>query len=296
MMANKDVRNAFIALMLVALIWGYNWVVMKVALEHSGPIDFSLLRNVFGALTLFILMAIRGDSLDLPAARGKVILLGLLQTTGFVGLIALALVEGGAGKSAILAYTMPFWALLFGWWHLHEKIRGTQWIAVALAGLGVLLLVAPWQGSYPLASSVYSLLAGLVWGVSIIIAKLIPQDRPAALLSITSWQMLIGSLPLAVLAVLVPEMPLQWTPGFVVALAYNAVLGSAVAWLLWLYAVQKLPAGVAGLASLGAPAVSVLTAWLQLGEVPSAPDAIGMLLILGAIGLLTLRALRARRA
>jgi drug/metabolite transporter (DMT)-like permease len=297
MSANRHTRNAFAALGLVALIWGYNWVVMKVALANSGPIDFSLLRNFFGALTLLVIMIVRGDSLRLPAARGKIALLGLLQTTGFVGLIAIALTTGGAGKSAVLAYTMPFWALMFGAWFLGERIRGLQWFAVLLAAVGVLFLIAPWESGYANLSSITSLLAGLIWGVSIIVAKRIPQETPAALLSVTAWQMLLGSVPLALLAWYVPEQDIYWTLGFVIALAYNAVLGSALAWLLWLYAVRALPAGIAGLASLGAPAVSVLTAWLQLNETPSLPDALGMLLIFAALAVLTLRALsnRARR-
>ena len=290
----RQLRNAFLALGLVALIWGYNWVVMKLALDHSGPMDFSLLRNFFGALTLFIVLAVRHEPLGLPEAPGQVLLLGLLQTTGFVGLIAIALTDGGAGKSAVLAYTMPFWALLFGAWFLGERLRGLQWLAVALAALGVVFLVAPWESGYANVSSLTSLLAGLVWGASIIVAKRIPQEKPGALLSITAWQMLLGCIPLVALAWYVPEQDIEWTPGFIIALAYNAVLGSALAWLLWLYALRVLPAGIAGLASLGAPAVSVLAAWLQLDETPTLPDMTGMLMIFAALAVLTLRALARR--
>lgn len=294
MLADRKTRNAFIALGLVAVIWGYNWVVMKVALYDSGPVDFSLLRNFFGALTLFTCIAARRESLGMPDHPGRVLLLGLLQTTGFIGLIAIALTTGGAGKSAVLAYTMPFWALLFGAWFLHERLRGMQWLAVVLAAGGVVFLIAPWEDGYANTSSLASLAAGLVWGASIIVAKRIPQTQPGALLSISAWQMLLGSIPLAVLAWLVPEQAINWSPGFIIALAYNAILGSALAWLLWLYAVRTLPAGVAGLASLGAPAISVLAAWLQLNETPTVADALGMLLIFIALAVLTLRAFAAR--
>lgn len=287
---------AFLALFLVALIWGYNWVVMKFALLHSGPVEFATLRNLFGTITLFIVLAFRREPLALPrVARGKIVLLGLLQTTGFVGLISIALVQGDAGKSAVLAYTMPFWALLFGRLFFEERIRRLQWPAVLLAAAGVVFLVAPWQAGYPIISSASSLAAGLVWGASIVVAKSIPQGRPGILVSITAWQMLLGTIPLIILTWLVTEQPTQWTPGFIVALAYNAVLGSALAWLLWLFAVRALPAGVAGLASLGAPAVSILAAWLQLNERPTPPDALGMLFILAALAVLTLFAFRDRR-
>ena len=49
---------AFLALMLLCLIWGYNWVVMKNALHFAAPFDFAALRTVLGALCLFIVMLI----------------------------------------------------------------------------------------------------------------------------------------------------------------------------------------------------------------------------------------------
>lgn len=108
-----DTRSlaAFAAL---ALIWGYNWVVMKIALVYSGPIDFAVLRVGLGVLLLFALLA--GLRMPLkPRHLGLTALVGLCQTTGFVGLISLALAFGETGKSAVLAYTMPFWVIVLGW-------------------------------------------------------------------------------------------------------------------------------------------------------------------------------------
>lgn len=292
MTGHREIRLAFAALATAALIWGYNWVVMKIALRYSGPVDFAALRNGFGALTLFIIIALRRESLRPPvSAFSKTLLLGLLQTTGFVGLIAWALMEGGAGKSAVLAYTMPFWAIVFGMIFLGERIRGLQWLAVALAASGVVLMISPWRDIPDLTTSIISLCAGLVWGASMIVAKKIPYDGRGALLSVTAWQMLLGTLPLIALSPFITQIPTDWNTGFVIALAYNAIMGSALAWLLWLFALKHLPAGMAGIASLGAPAVGVLTAWLQLGETPSFIEALGMCLIFSALAVLSLRAL-----
>lgn len=295
MTASRETRLALAALAAVALIWGYNWVVMKVALRFSGPVDFAALRSGFGALTLFVIIALRREPLHPPAAFGKTLLLGLLQTTGFIGLIAWALMEGSAGKSAVLAYTMPFWAIVFGMIFLGERVRGLQWLAVALAAGGVVLMISPWRDIPDLPTSVISLCAGLVWGASMIVAKKIPYEGRGALLSVTAWQMLIGTLPLIALSPFITQIPTVWNAGFVLALAYNAVLGSALAWLLWLFALRHLPAGMAGIASLGAPAVGVLTAWLQLGEIPSFIEALGMCLIFSALAVLSLRALFVNR-
>jgi drug/metabolite transporter (DMT)-like permease len=102
-------------------------------------------------------------------------------------------------------------------------------------------------------------------------------------LSLTAWQMLAGTVGLVLLAALVPERPIAWTTPFVLALAYNAVLASGLAWLLWSYVVERLPTSVAGLSSLVVPILGVLFAWGVLGEVPSLAEGAGMALLAVAL-------------
>src|SRR5690606_4357018 len=113
------------AFTLLAFIWGYNWVVMKVAMRYSGPLDFAVLRAVLGVALLFLVLIALKAPLR-PRHVGKTVLLGIFQTTGFVGLISWSLAFGEAGKSAVLAYTMPFWVILLGWPFLGEQLRGWQ--------------------------------------------------------------------------------------------------------------------------------------------------------------------------
>ena len=89
------------ALILLALIWGYNWVVMKIGLEYAQPFTFAALRTFLGALSLFLLLIVLRRSLR-PPTLGFTIVIGLLQTTGFVGLLMWALQSGGAGKTSVL--------------------------------------------------------------------------------------------------------------------------------------------------------------------------------------------------
>lgn len=73
---------------------------------------------------------------------------------------------------------------------------------------------------------------------------------------------------------------------------YNVVACNALAWLLWLFALQRLPAGTASMISLLTPVVAVITAWLELDEVPSPTEIAGMLLIGGALTVIALRGMR----
>jgi len=55
-MQKKIIIKAFIALFLLTLIWGYNWVVMKLAVQYASPFQFAALRTFLGAIMLFIVL------------------------------------------------------------------------------------------------------------------------------------------------------------------------------------------------------------------------------------------------
>lgn len=273
------------AFVVMALIWGYNWVVMKVALRYAGPLAFSAWRCALGVLLLFVVLAALRVPLK-PRELGKTIWLGLFQIFAFVALVAWALSSGAAGKSAVLAYTMPFWVILFGWPFAEARPRGGQWLALALAFVGLLLVLELWRGEGSLASSALALAAGAAWAVGTLIFKRIPVRSRDELLSLTAWQMLFGAIPLVLLALFVPERPIEWNAALLAALGFNAIGAMAVATLLWLYILHRLPTTISSLSSLIVPIVGVLAAWFQLGERPSAAEGAGMVLILVALGLL----------
>src|ERR1700741_640497 len=107
MNASPHPRGAVLALLATILIWAYSWVVMKQVLQHAGPFDFAALRYVLGALLLFGALLATRQSLRPPPLLPTA-MIGLCQTAAFQGLGQWALVNGGAGRVALLAYTMPF--------------------------------------------------------------------------------------------------------------------------------------------------------------------------------------------
>ena len=285
-MANRSTRKAVAALVVLSLIWGYTWIVQKEGLRFASPLDYAALRALPGAGLLFAALLVLRRPL-LPSRPGYALLLGLFQTAGFLGLTNWALVAGGAGRSAILCYTMPFWTLLIARAVLHERLRALQWLAVACAGAGLLLVLEPWQLAGTLSSKLLAIAGGVSWAISAVVAKAWRAQEEYDLLSVTAWQMLLGGIVLAVVAWLVPSHPIHWTPHFGLLLAYIVVLGTAVGWVLWLYILSRLPAGIAGLSMMAVPVLGILFSWLQLGEQPSGFELAGIVVIAASLALLT---------
>ena len=275
----------------MVLIWGYSWVVMKIALRHAHPFDFAALRLAIAFALLFAVVALRRRPLVLPSYR-MAIVLGLLQVGLFIALTHFALLQAGPGKTSVLVFTMPFWMILFAHFTIHERMRGAQWIAVALAFLGLAAIVQPWNLT-SVSGSLLAVAAGAAWAISAVLNKKWPAAAADPLL-FTAWQLFFGFLPHAVLALLYPHEPVRWNGEFVWTLLFSAALATAGGWWLWTYVLSHMPAGIAGLNSLGIPVIAVLSSAIQLGERPPPLELAGMATIGVALGLLGWLGLRTR--
>ena len=251
------------------------------------------MRTAPGALLLFAAMVYLKKPFA-PVKLPRLLLLGLFQTTGFVCFISWALVAGAVGKTTVLVYTAPFWTLLFAWPMLGERIRGLQWLAVLLAAGGLTLVLEPWDLGGSLASRIYAVLAGACWAASSVIVKRWRNEGGFDDLSVTAWQMLLGGMAGIVIALLVPSRPVVWTGYFVLVLIYGIVLGSVAGWLLWLYILKHLPAGIASINMMAVPALGVLLSKLKYGEEPGGIEIAGMLLIASSLALLSWLTFRGR--
>jgi len=275
-------RAAYAALLLLSLIWGYNWVVIKVATHDADAFSISAIRSALAVVSLFAALILMRRSLR-PTPLGPTIILGMLQTAGFTLLQTLAIASGGAGKTAILAYTMPFWLVLLAWPFLHERVTRIGWMVLALAAVGIALVLTPLNLASGLMSKLLAVLGAMSWAASAVYAKKLRARHDVELLSLTAWQMVFGSIPLVIAALFVPQHQVEFTSSFLISIVYIGVLGTGLAWLLWLFILHRLPASTAGIASLMTPVIGVLAAWLQLGERPGAFELIGMLCIVAAL-------------
>lgn len=279
---SKASTGAVLALGATVVIWAFSWIVMKLVLRYAGPFDFSALRYSMGAVLLFGVLLVMRRPLA-PPPLGGTIVTGLAQTAAFQGLGQVALATGGTGHVVLLAYAMPFWAVLLAWWLLGERPLRRHWVGLALAAVGLICVIAPWNGLGSPLSTVFALLGGMCWALGTVTSKRMFQRHQPDPLTFTAWQMAFGAAALGVVAFFVPQRAIEWSPAFIAGLAYSVILATSLAWTLWLLIVRRLPTAVASISSLAVPVLSVLMAWWVLRETPAPTEWLGMAFIVAGL-------------
>lgn len=276
-----------LALFVLSVTWGYTWVVVKQALAYAPPFAFAAERCVGGALALVLVIKLMGRPLDLQAPW-PTFAIGMAQVAGFMLFSTWALVEGGPGKTAVLIFTMPIWTLLLAWPILGERVRGPQWLAALSTLAGLMLIIEPWNMHSSLFSKFLGVMAALCWAIGTILVKRLRSRQQVDLLVLTAWQMIIGAVPLMLLAWLIPERPTDWSGTYIGILTFISVVSTALCWWLWISILDRVPAWEASLSILGTPVVALVSSRVMLGEEFKLTEMAGILLIGGGLILLTL--------
>lgn len=290
----RSVRRAGIVMVVLVLVWGYAWVLAKLALAYCGPLELATLRTAVGTVCLFPTLLFMSKRV-LPEHPWEALGVGVVQTGLFLLLNNWALSQGEAGKTSILVFTMPFWVLLFAWPALGERIRGIGWAAVALAAAGLVLILEPWGLRAALLAKLAAVLAGACWALGVVISKRLHNRHPVDMYNFTFWQMALGLVPMAIVAVSAHSQPIRWTVEFIAILLTLGLIATALGWMAWFYVLKRLPAGTASMSSLGIPVVALLGSALQLGERPTPTEWSGMALVALALALVSWDTIRRHR-
>lgn len=277
----KD-RAAILAIGALALVWGYNWIVIKVATADASPFVLVAIRMVLGSAALFVISVLARRPLKSPPI-GPTALIGICQVGLMTTFQTLALATGGAGKTTLLVYTFPFWIALLSIVMLDDRLTRVRAIAVIVAAAGLGFVLYPLDFGHGVLSKVFAVASAISWAFGSVFTKQFRAKHDVDLLPFTAWQMAYGAVPIVIVALAVPGGYVHVTPSFLAALAYIVLLGTALAFWLWFFIMERLSATGAGISSLLTPVVTVLAAWLQLHEQPGVPELIGMTLIVAAL-------------
>lgn len=270
----------YYALILICLLWGFNWVIMKIANGYFSPAFFAMLRFSLGAVILFTVIFVRRIPLPQKKYWPWIIFTGVTQIAFCNAAMQTALIDLGSGMAAMLNYTMPVWVAILARIFLKERLSGRKigGIFLSLLGLGVLLNV-DFSGNIKAVGLALS--AAMVWGAGNVAMK--GKLMGCDLTALTAWQMLIGALVLLPYTYCTGETVAEWNYISLLCVIYNGALASAVAFMLWCYIIKNMEAGKAAISILATPVVGVLGGILCLGEAMTPMMGAGMVLVFAGI-------------
>ena len=270
----------------LTLAWGFNWTALKVALSEVPPWTFRSLCLGLGAAVLFSALRAGGQRLVLPRGQWRRLwLLALLNITSWNMLVAFGVALIPSGRAAILAYTMPIWAVPLSVWLMRERITGAKLAGLVLGIGGLALLLADsfvGLGRAPLGSLLI-VGAAISWALGTVLQKRFPVQLPAGLY--TAWIMLLGGVPIFAGALLFEDwrqLANVGTPAWL-GTAYNVFVAFAFAHWAWIKIATSVPVSVFSISMLIIPVVGVMSGILFLGERPNWAEYAALALVLAAL-------------
>lgn len=261
-------RPQLIGLVILTLIWGINWPIMKIGVTDYPPLAFRMLSMWLGVPVLALVLLLRKMPFRVPRAHWRE-LFWLALTNMFIwhGLIIIAVKSLTSGRAAILGYTMPIFSAMLGAFIFGHRLSPRAWGGVAAAALGVLLLL--WHEFSTLAGRplgvAYALVAAAVWALGTNLLRRTTLTLPT--LTISFWMTVMTCVVMTVLSLLL-ELP-QWrAPGAATwgAILFNAVLVFGFAHVMWFILARNLPPIASTLSVMLIPVLGVFSGALWLGE------------------------------
>jgi drug/metabolite transporter (DMT)-like permease len=287
-------RGAYVALVVLTLVWGLNWIALKFALERADPVILNVHRTWIAVAVLFaILIAQRRPFW--PTSWIAIVVTGFFQTTVNFSATTLALAGGGVGRTSVLVFTMPFWTLVIAWPVLHERVKGSQWLAVAFALAGLMLVVEPWSWQGDLRPKLWAVASGFGWAAGTVATRYFQRGRALDPLNFLAWQMLAGVIPITLLPGLLSAPAPHWDVTYMLLLLYVGAVSTGLAFLLWVTVLRILPAGTASLNMFAIPVIALVSSMLIFGERLTAAEWTGIACIGAGLVIITINALRAHR-
>src|SRR5205823_5022361 len=138
-----ETTKAKLLLILLALIWGMSWPIMKIALDEVTVWTLRGLGYSISAVSLFALIRLQGRSAAVPygAPWLHIIVASVFNVVGFGLFSSFAQLTAATSRVVIINYSMPVWASLVAWLILGERLTPRAWtgLVLCIAGLPVLV-------------------------------------------------------------------------------------------------------------------------------------------------------------
>jgi O-acetylserine/cysteine efflux transporter len=258
-----SLRDVLLAL-LVAVIWGLNFIAIKWGVELVPPLFLTALRFLFAALPAVVCVRPPQVKLSLLMAYGASV--GVLQ----FGALFLAIRLGmPAGLSSLVMQIQAFFTIGFAVLLLGERPGRQQVAGAAIASAGIAVIAAGRTAGAALLPLLLTLFAAAAWGFGNVVAK---RAGRIDMFAFVVWSSLVPPLPMLAASLLTEGAAADWAAlaqagwllvGVVAFLSYVSTL---VGYGLWNALLSRYPAATVAPFSLLVPIVGIAAAALILGE------------------------------
>jgi drug/metabolite transporter (DMT)-like permease len=276
--------TAKLMLVVLSFCWGLTWPAMRLALDEIPPFSMRFLTLGLGSGALFVVARLQGRSFALGGLKNgaHLVVSSILNVLSFTLLSLFAMLFAATGRVAMLAYTMPIWAALFAWFVLGERLTRARVIALALCIAGMAILIWPLAQSTSLIGLMIAISIAVSWAAGTVYVKWarITGDPVGN----AAWQVVVAFVIVTACLPFVEgslHLSQAHAPALIAAV-FAGLIGSGLAYFLWFRIIGRVPAMTASLGVLSAPVIGVVSTAVLLGEIPTAADIVGYVLIFAA--------------
>lgn len=274
--------DRLVTTVVLVLAWGSTFAAVKVGLAAAPPLVFAGLRALIGAVVLVPIALLRDGPPRLRRTWGWHLSLGVANFAGFFALQTLALLALPSGLTAVLIYLQPVLVGLFAWRLLGESMHGPKAVGLLLGFTGIVVVSAEALSGQLSATGVAEAVSGAVlWALGTVAFK-------PAVPRVGAWWAVAGPFAFGAVLLLAVGLPVEgweidWSWRFVGALLYTGLVGTTLAWVLWLRLLVSGEASRVATYIFFVPLVSVVIGALFLGESVGVPLALGACLVAAGV-------------
>ncbi len=280
----------WVILLLLSLLWGSSYLMIRIALEAWSPDQITGLRILLAAVVLLALALIPGGRYMMPRSlRPWAFFLAIALIGNCIPfyLISWGQQQVESGLAGILAAVTPLCVLLMAHFMLDdERITGLHLVAFLLGFAGVVVLMGPDSlaavgGSAGRLVSQLAILAGAVcYALATVLARLMPGSHPVVTAVAV---MVLAAIVVSPLTVPAAVLDVEYTPIQVAAISFLGVLCTGAASIMYFYLVNHTSARFVSLLNYLVPLWAVALGWLVFGEALTPNTLLALMLVISAL-------------
>jgi drug/metabolite transporter (DMT)-like permease len=255
----------------MTIIWGLNFVVVKVSLAHIPPFAFMTLRFVIASAFFVLVLARMRRGIGIPrAAFRPVLVVGLVSTALYQPLFINGIALTQASSSALILAGTPAFIALLNTLLGRERLALRGWLGIALSFTGLAIVVqsggALAFGSNEMLGNALILLCAVLWSLYSVLSAPLLRRYPA--ISVTAASTLLGTIPLLFIGA-PAVLALDWSrvdPASLAGLLFSGLFAIVVAYIIWNIGIKRIGGARTAIYNNLTPVVATVSAAVLLGE------------------------------